>query len=119
MNEQQLIKICLQLDATQVDYPFGDSWAVLRHANSRKWFACVFIKADELCINLKINPHEGDMLRQAFVSIEPAYHMNKEHWIMLKPNSGDVDQALLKYLIENSYNLTKKAKPQKQISLIL
>jgi len=108
MTEQELINVCLELENAQADYPFGDGWAVLRHKDNRKWFACVFDR-DGVCINLKCNPFESDMLRQSFKSIMPAYHMNKEHWIMVK-TGGDVSSELLRGLIKNSFELTKRKK---------
>ena len=108
MDEKELINICLQLEDTYDDYPFGDGWAVMKHKSTGKWFACVFFR-DGLCINVKCNPTEGDMWRRLFEDIMPAYHMNKEHWIMIKLG-GDVPMDLVRGLVGGSYDLTKHNK---------
>jgi len=103
---RELTDICLELEDTCEEYPFYPDTPVIRHNNGkRKIFALTFYKHGELCINLKCKPIEGDMLRQSFENILPAYHMNKEHWLMVK-TGGDVSVELLKGLIKNSYELT-------------
>ena len=112
MIKQDLIDMCLGLDGAVADYPFDESWAVLRHGDTRKWFACVF-ERDGVCINLKIEPAMGALLQEEYKSITPAYHMNKWHWIMVK-TGGDVDKDMLLDLIRVSYTLTAKKKKIKR-----
>jgi predicted DNA-binding protein (MmcQ/YjbR family) len=78
----------------------------MRHKGNKKGFAHIYMDGDKPIINLKLEPIEGDFLRQGFKSIKPAYHMNKEHWSGIDP-SGDVPLEMLKALIEKSYELTK------------
>ena len=106
MTKEELAKICLELDGAVEYYPFYPEFPVFKHSNNNKMFAMTF-ERDGLCINLKCKPIEGDMLRQSVKGILPAYHMNKEHWIMVKPNEHDVPLELLRGLIKNSYELTK------------
>ena len=99
------------------DYSWDDSDAfVFRHRVSRKWF-CLFmdISASYLgiddnrvitVVNLKApRSMRDDLLREE--GIYPAYHMNKQHWntIIL---SDKCDKNLIKELVEQSYELTKK-----------
>lgn len=65
-----------------------------------------------LCVNLKCDPIYALELRSLYDSITAGYHMNKKHWNTLTIG-GDVDDALLKELIDHSYalvfaGLTKK-----------
>ena len=48
----------------------------------------------------------SDILRNTYNYIIPAYHMNKEHWntIIIDKN---VDETLVKELIDQSYELTR------------
>jgi len=112
MTLRELTDKCLELEDACEEYPFYPDTPVIRHnQGARKIFALTFMYHGELCINLKCKPFEGDMLRQSYENILPAYHMNKEHWIMVKLG-GDVPEELLRGLIKNSYELTKPKKPK-------
>ena len=112
MTRQALIAHCLTLPQAYEDYPFGDLsagdsvWTVMRHGANRKVFAFIYERAGKLCVNLKCDPAEAILLRQAFGSVMPAYHMNKEHWNTVTIG-GDVPMAELYRQIENSYDLIK------------
>ena len=43
-------------------------------------------------------------LRGAYPDITPGYHMNKKHWITVRPG-GQVDEALVRDLVTDSYLL--------------
>ena len=55
-------------------------------------------------ITLKLEPSEGDFLRQQYEDIIPGYYMNKTHWNSIKPD-GEVPDDLLKDLLDKSYQL--------------
>ena len=61
---------------------------------------------NELYLNVKTDPNYSDILRNTYVYIIPAYHMNKEHWNTIIVDEN-VDKALVKELIKQSYELTK------------
>lgn len=115
MNKRELIDLCLALPNTYEDYPFdlltetAGAWTVMRHRGNKKGFAHIYLSGAKPIINLKLHPAEGDMLRQMFKGITPAYHMNKEHWNGVDIG-GDVPLELLKTLISKSYELTKPKK---------
>jgi len=112
MDIRELINVCLELEDTCEEYPFYPDSPVVRHNDGvRKIFAVIF-ERDGLCVNLKCKPMEGDTLRQTFENILPAYHMNKDHWIMVKVG-GDVSEELLRGLIKNSYEITKTKKTKR------
>ena len=112
LTKRDIINLCLALPDTYEDYPFDlltetpDAWTVMRHKGNRKGFAHIYMAGDKPIINLKLNPMDGDFLRQGFESINAAWHMNKEHWSGIDPN-GDVPLEMLRALIEKSYELTK------------
>ena len=111
MTRRELIDHCLEFPLTYEDYPFDDimdenRWAVIRHNINKKTFALIYERGGNLCINLKCDPTEASLLRQAFKGVIPGFHMNKEHWNTVIMGS-DVLQVELFRQIENSYNLIK------------
>lgn len=55
-------------------------------------------------INLKCNPERALELRESNPGVQPGWHMNKTHWNTVS-TQGEVDDALLKDLIDHSYDL--------------
>ena len=108
---QELIDFCLALPATYEDYPFDDIadagvWTVMRHRANKKTFALIYERNGKLCVNLKCEPLEAVLLRQAFEGVAPGYHMNKEHWNTVTLG-GDVPEEVLLRMVEQSYDLIK------------
>ena len=98
------------------DYPWKDNtnYAVLRHSDSKKWFALVMdITADKLGLN---SDDEIDVLnvkvRKEFVGplrekkgIYRAYHMDKNNWVTINLNEVKKTEEI-QDLIAESYELT-------------
>ena len=89
--------------------------AILRHKHNRKWFvAIVDITEDKLGLKgnkpidallLKCDPLlKGSLIDR--VSIFPAYHMNKEHWLTVLLG-GPIERDKVCGLIDHSFELTK------------
>jgi len=111
MTRRELIDLCLTFPAAYEDYPFddftaGNAWTVMRHRGNRKGFAHIYERGGRLCVNLKCDPFEADLLRSAFQDVTPAYHMNKVHWNTVHID-GDVPEEELRRMIGNSYDLIK------------
>lgn len=109
-TRKEAIKFCLTLPNVFEDYPFHDpNWCVMRHKDNKKVFAWIFEKDNYIWINVKCNPEWRDFWRDAFSSVLPGWHLNKEHWnsIIL---DGSVPNKDIKRMIEESYELTKKIK---------
>jgi predicted DNA-binding protein (MmcQ/YjbR family) len=99
------------------DYPWAKNpnYAILRHKNSRKWFAAIVdiakeklgLEGDKVVdvLNLKCDPLLIGPLRKE-PGIYPAYHMNKEHWISILLDSP-IPKAKVFGLIDISYGMTK------------
>lgn len=109
MNRKEVIEYCLELPNTYEDYPFPEDAesVTLKHQKTGKWFALVMNVKGKEYLNVKTNPEYSEILRKAYNYIIPAYHMNKEHWntIIL---SAKCDKKIIKELLEQSYNLTRK-----------
>ena len=102
------------------DYPWLESpeGAVFRHGDNRKWFALSMPvprryaypgETGEVdAVNVKCDPILIGMLRGE-PGILPAYHMNKAHWVTILLD-GTADDDRLKFLLRQSFELTKSRK---------
>ena len=122
MKKQDFFAFCRDQYDTAPDYPFdGDlETAVLRHADTRKWYAIVMrvsrrkfgFSKDETVdvVNLKL-PTELFGSFGASEGVYPAYHMNKLHWIsVLLP---DAPEDVIRFLVKVSFEATSKRKTGK------
>lgn len=95
-------------------------WNWIRYLLGDKMFAAVCLdEADQpYYITLKLDPLEGDFLRQQYEDILPGYYMNKTHWNSVRAD-GAVPDDLLKEMLEKSYQLVlmKLSKKQQQVLL--
>ena len=106
------------------DYPFSTApeYPVLRHPDSRKWFALVMdvprnrlgLEGEERVdvINLKCSVALSGSLRSQ-PGILPAYHMHRDSWITVLLD-GTVPLSDLCPLIDISFNLTSSQKERKK-----
>jgi len=104
-TRKEAIKFCLGYSDVFEDYPFHDpNWCVMRHRENRKVFAWIFDKDGLAWINVKCSPDSRYFWRDAFRSVVPAYHLNKEHWnsIILDGTIPDKDIGTM---IDESYAL--------------
>ena len=113
MNFKELDNYLLSKQGATFDYPFDEEVRVYRIAN--KMFA-LMVDEENLSINLKCDPIYALELRSLYQSIKAGYHMNKKHWNTVSLG-GDVDDELLKELIDHSYELVyvKLSKREKTI----
>lgn len=69
----------LQFPAVTVEQPFGPDSDVFKVKG--RMFMLVGELAGEPIVNLKADPEDSGVLRQAYPEISPGYHVNKRHWI--------------------------------------
>lgn len=106
-TKKEAIKYCLTFENVYEDYPFHDpNWCVIRHRQNKKVFAWIFDKDGAVWINVKCDPEWRDFWRSAYVSVIPAYHLNKNYWnsIIL---DGTIPEKEIERMIGESYDLTK------------
>lgn len=94
-------------------------WNWIRYKIDDKMFAAVCLDDNNKphYITLKLEPSEGDFLRQQYEDIIPGYYMNKTHWNSIKAD-GDISDDLLKDMLDKSYKLVLSGfskKKQKEI----
>ncbi len=115
----------LWLDDFLMNKPFvtkdiQKDWNWIRYQIGGKMFAAVCLEwgtNKPYYITLKLEPSEGDFLRQQYEDIIPGYYMNKTHWNSVKPD-GNVPDDLLKDMLDKSYFLVWSGfsrKKQKEI----
>ena len=102
-----------------VNKDFKVEWNWDRYWIEDKMFAAVCYDDEHVAqlITLKLEPLEGDFLRQNHKDIIPGYYMNKTHWNSIKVE-GNISDDMLKDLLDKSYNLVLKSfskKKQKEI----
>ena len=113
-TREQAIDLCLTYMSVYEDEPFSDpNWTVIRHKGNKKVFAWIFDREGHVWINLKGRPEWNDFYRRAFVSVLPAYHLNKTHWnsVIL---DGTVPDETICEMISESYDLTSPKGLQKR-----
>ncbi len=110
MTFQELDTYLCGKNGASFDYPFDEKVRVYRVAT--KIFALL---TDELplAINLKCDPMYALELRSLYRSVKGGYHMNKKHWNTVTL-SGDVEDSIVKELIDHSYTLVVSGLTQKQ-----
>jgi len=111
VTKTEYLEFCGTITAAVCDKPFADDAdsVVVRHRDTRKWFALVMEHEGKTLVNLKCEPMEADFLRGAYEGVIPAYHMNKVHWNSVYLDS-DVPDEELRRMTMNSFFLTAKKK---------
>ncbi len=99
---------------------FKEEWNWLRYMIEDKMFVAVCYSDDnkEELITLKLDPAEGDFLRQHYEDIIPGYYMNKTHWNSIRVN-GKISDDMLKDLLDKSYDLVLSGFSKKKQAEIL
>ena len=119
MNLEQFVQYCSSKKAVTEHFPFDEDTLVLKVGG--KMFVLSSLTGWESgtpSANLKCDPDYAQELRAKYDDITPGYHMSKIHWNTVAINSG-VNDALVKELIDGSYELVLKSltkKLQKEIS---
>ena len=115
----------MQYPSVELEHPFGPEYTVYKVRG--KMFMMAFELRGVPSLNLKIDPLDGEVLRDAYAEISPGYHMNKKHWITVAGEgdavggggdgsdaAGDrLDADLLRDLVLESYCLVVAKMPKK------
>ena len=122
MRRQKFLEYCLNTYGTSPDHPFDEDFetAVLRHEDSRKWYAIVMRVprrkfgqgSDDVIdvVNLKL-PAEMFGSFGAAEGAYPAYHMNKLHWISVL--LSDALDDVVQFLVNANFEITRAKKKAK------
>ena len=118
MNRQELAAYLTDTYGITEEYLFAryPDFLVFRHTRNRKWFAVLMDipkknlgltgEGEISVVNLKCDPRMIGSFRME-TGIFPGWHMNKAHWITVALD-GSVEDEKIRFLVDMSYELTKK-----------
>lgn len=109
MDANEILDYCLAKKAVTENFPFDNETLVMKV--DTKMFLLMSLERQPLSINVKTDPEWSAELREQYLQITGAYHMNKTHW-----NSVSVDglkRELILKLIDHSYELVFKSLTKK------
>lgn len=121
MTREQLESFIYEKYNVRADYPFEDDFetGVFRHGDTGRWFAlAMHISAKKIgrdsdekidVMNLKCAPEIIESMAGIECGVYRAYHMNKMHWLTVALD-GSCDDGLIAWLLDISFDLTKKKK---------
>ncbi len=115
MTPDLLHAACLELNGAEETFPFGPETSVFKVGG--KVFALSALAGVPLKVSLKCEPDLALTLREAHPAIVGGWHLNKRHWNTVTLD-GSVPEALLREMIEDSYDLIVAKLPRKQQLLL-
>jgi predicted DNA-binding protein (MmcQ/YjbR family) len=113
MNLENYYEYCLSKNGVTEHFPFDEDTLVFKVGG--KMFALTSLLQWEKgnpSVNLKCDPERAQELRADYDAIQPGFHMSKIHWNTITVNQ-DVPDALLKELMDHSYDLVYKSLTKK------
>ena len=113
-TREEVLAFALSFPDTYQDAPFhDDNWQLVRVKGSRKAFIWTYERNGYMNLNVKVDPEWRDYWRDAFESVLPGWHQNREHWntIIL---DGSVPDDAVREMIAESYRLVTDS-PSKRI----
>lgn len=113
-TREEVLAFALSFPDTYQDAPFhDDNWQLVRVKGSRKAFLWTYERNGYMNLNVKVDPEWRDYWRDAFESVVPGWHQNREHWntIIL---DGSVPDDAVREMIDESYRLVTDS-PSKRI----
>ncbi|HFG6864605.1 MmcQ/YjbR family DNA-binding protein [Acinetobacter baumannii] len=114
MNGEQLHQLAIEaarnLPFSEQTYPFGPEYEVFKILE--KIFMLTVEVSGVKMINVKCDPYKNQEYQELYSFIIPGYHMNKKHWISIRPHKN-LTSDFLRDLIRDSYDLVVKKLPVK------
>lgn len=104
-TREEALNYGLSFPNTYMDAPFLDeNWQLVRVKENKKAFLWTYERNGFINLNVKVSPDLRDLWRNAYNSVIPGWHQNKEHWntIIL---DGTIPEDAIKNMIAESYAL--------------
>lgn len=114
LTRKEALEFGLGFPNTYQDAPFHDeNWQLVRVNGSKKAFLWTYERDGYINLNVKVSPEWRDLWRDAYESVIPGWHQNKEHWntIIL---DGTIPASEIKRMIAESYDIVTDS-PTKRI----
>ena len=109
-ERKEVLDFGMTLPDVYTDTPFrDDNWVLLRLRKNKRAFAWTYEKDGRMRVNVKVDPQWRDFWRNAYPSVLPGYHQNKEHWNTVVLDSTIPDDEIKRMIVE-SYDLIAKIK---------
>ena len=109
MNVEQFRDFCLSLQGVSEAMPFDKfakgKLAILVFYVSGHMF-CYFNIDDFTSVTIKGTPERMNALKEHYAAVGEPFNGNKKYWMSVKVNA-DVDDDLLRQLVEESYRLVR------------
>lgn len=99
-----------ELPGASLTHPFGEETDVWK-IRGKMFMLHITLKSERLVV-LKSAPGDARLLRESFDAITPGYHMNKRHWITVRPHE-ELDDDFVDDLVTESYLLVVTYLPKK------
>jgi len=115
MTPAELKAACLALNGAEETFPFSPETSVFKVGG--KVFALTALDAPALRVSLKCEPELAVRLRETYPAITGGWHLNKRHWNTVALD-GSVPDALVREMIEDSYDLIVSRLPRAQRLLL-
>jgi predicted DNA-binding protein (MmcQ/YjbR family) len=109
MELETVRSLLLAKPGAEETFPFDAVTLVAKVAG--RMFALLPLGETPTRLTLKCDPGHSAMLRASFASIQPGYHMNKQHWNTLTLD-GELEPGLVEALIDESYRLVVAGLPR-------
>ncbi len=113
-TREEALAYGLSFPHTYQEAPFHDAnWQLVRVKSSKKAFLWTYERNGYIHLNVKVDPSWRDFWRNAFASVIPGWHQNKENWntIIL---DGSIPEKEIRRMIAESYDLVTDS-PTKRI----
>lgn len=113
-TREEAVKYGLSFPDTYMETPFHDpGWQLVRSRENTKAFLWIYERNGYVNLNVKVLPEWREFWREAYGSVVPGYHQNKEHWntIIL---DGTIPDKEIKRMIAESYDIITDS-PRKRI----
>lgn len=113
-TRKEALQYALSFPDTYQEAPFHDpNWQLVRIKESKKAFLWTYERDGRINLNVKVTPAWRDFWRDAFPSVQPGWHQNKDNWntIIL---DGTVPDDAIKNMIAESYAIVTDS-PTKRI----
>lgn len=111
MNIEDFRAYCISKKGVSESFPFDQSTLVFKVMD--KMFALTGLERVDFTANLKCDPEYAQELRARYGSVQPGYHQSKKHWNTIQMDSGELDEKLLRELIDHSYDLVVSKLPKR------
>lgn len=114
MTREDILSFGMSFSSTYTEAPFRDTnWQLVRVKGSKKAFLWTYMRDGYLNINIKVNPEWRDFWRNAYESVIPGWHQNKENWNTVIID-GTIPDEDIKRMISESYEIITDS-PTKRI----